>query len=1090
MATLALFAVGSMVGPSLFGSGVTLGLSAAALGGSIGAVLGGYIDQALIYPALFGGQGDIQGQRVDDTNLQTASEGSPINWCLGPRTRVAGTVIWFSELIEVEDSQSVGGKGGGGGGAVSTFEYFRHGAIGVCLGPINKIKRIWADSKLIYKDASDTYIDITDTDISAAKARALVFNPLPLPGEYVVDKHYLVLSAPNGGSDLSQFRSGEDVVVSGFTFDCDITSAMTCVAETVDGAACMRIFDASGDFDLTAFESGGNVVVTGFTNPVNNGTFRAFRSGFVTGLGWCLYLKNSSAATDSGATVRLRQTTTGAEIVHNNLRIYKVSATQMAVIADVDGPDLTTFKPGTNLTTSGFATGANNGTFAVVSTGYDLLDEGDEESYVIVTNNTPSVTELAGATATLTGTRFDNNGTFECARAEENADGSTSVYLLFAHGTYRAAGDTVVLHQESPAFDPSIATDIRIYLGTAVQNPDDLIEAHVGAADTPAYRGTAYVVFERLALRDFGNRFPNMEFLVEAQSALTRAAAIEAVLNRTGFLDADYYDTSMVTGNFQGMVIAGPQPIASQLEPILVAYDINVVEDDGQMLFIDRTIDNDELVKISVADEHISAHGDGEQMPPRLSVTEVAMYDLPQEVNVKYIDPGTNFQQGSVTKRKITHVAGPGHDSQFPSQAYGGVTQLDVPLTLFSSIATKLAVRRLWAAHAERRQGTVTLPPSYLYVREGDILAVRQTPTEKFLLRVTDVSRGANFMMLCNGTLTEDGTFDFTDPSDADDLPIDTELGVYQPPAVIMILLQTAPLRDLDIETPGFYIAMCAEGYTAPWLGSAVFGSSDDATFGVDASVPYESTICLAMTTLGDVASHASWDLINTVDVKLLHGSLESHTANEVLGGANRMWLGGEIIGFQTATLISGTTYRLSGLLRGRRDTADLTGTHQTNEYGVLLSTAGQVFESINRGDVGTTRYYKGVPTGAAEGDIDSVATILAGNTIRPFSPCHLEVDEEASGNLVITWVRRTRALIRLFTTPAPLIDPEETYEIDFVDSGGTVVRTVIVNDVTEATYSQADQVADGTDADTVTIRVYQTNEVGRSKPAEITVAT
>ena len=54
----------------------------------------------------------------------------------------------------------------------------------------------------------------------------------------------------------------------------------------------------------------------------------------------------------------------------------------------------------------------------------------------------------------------------------------------------------------------------RYYPGSANQSPDSLIVAREGAANTPAYRGTAYVVFERLPLGRFGNRLPQLSFEV------------------------------------------------------------------------------------------------------------------------------------------------------------------------------------------------------------------------------------------------------------------------------------------------------------------------------------------------------------------------------------------------------------------------------------------------------------------------------------------------------------------------------------------------------------------------------------------------
>ncbi|WP_298099652.1 glycoside hydrolase/phage tail family protein [Brevundimonas sp.] len=53
---------------------------------------------------------------------------------------------------------------------------------------------------------------------------------------------------------------------------------------------------------------------------------------------------------------------------------------------------------------------------------------------------------------------------------------------------------------------------MRLHRGGAGQTPDPLIEAVEGAA--PAYRGTAYVVFEDLPLGPYGNRVPQLGFEV------------------------------------------------------------------------------------------------------------------------------------------------------------------------------------------------------------------------------------------------------------------------------------------------------------------------------------------------------------------------------------------------------------------------------------------------------------------------------------------------------------------------------------------------------------------------------------------------
>ncbi len=50
----------------------------------------------------------------------------------------------------------------------------------------------------------------------------------------------------------------------------------------------------------------------------------------------------------------------------------------------------------------------------------------------------------------------------------------------------------------------------RVYRGDETQLQDSLIRAKDG--EGPAYRGTAYVVFERMPIADFGNRLPQLSF--------------------------------------------------------------------------------------------------------------------------------------------------------------------------------------------------------------------------------------------------------------------------------------------------------------------------------------------------------------------------------------------------------------------------------------------------------------------------------------------------------------------------------------------------------------------------------------------------
>lgn len=86
---------------------------------------------------------------------------------------------------------------------------------------------------------------------------------------------------------------------------------------------------------------------------------------------------------------------------------------------------------------------------------------------------------------------------------------------------------------------------MRVHRGSDTQNPDPLIVAKEGSAYAPAYRGLAYVVFERLALADFGNRVPQFSFEVvrpvDGLNRMVRAVCLIPGASEFG------YDTLPVT---------------------------------------------------------------------------------------------------------------------------------------------------------------------------------------------------------------------------------------------------------------------------------------------------------------------------------------------------------------------------------------------------------------------------------------------------------------------------------------------------------------------------------------------------------------
>ncbi|BAK67985.1 hypothetical protein SLG_33100 [Sphingobium sp. SYK-6] len=137
MATLVLTALGSAIGGPL-------GAIGAAMGGAIGAVAGQAIDGLIFRP------GPQSGPRLSDLQVQTSRYGARIPRIYGTM-RVAGTVIWSTDLIE-SSSTSGGGKGQP---SITRYSYSASFAVALSSRPIAGIGRIWADGNLLRGAAGD-----------------------------------------------------------------------------------------------------------------------------------------------------------------------------------------------------------------------------------------------------------------------------------------------------------------------------------------------------------------------------------------------------------------------------------------------------------------------------------------------------------------------------------------------------------------------------------------------------------------------------------------------------------------------------------------------------------------------------------------------------------------------------------------------------------------------------------------------------------------------------------------------------------------------------------------------------------------------
>jgi hypothetical protein len=148
MAALLLSAAGAAAGGAVFGP---LGALAGRL---VGALAGNVVDNTLLNRDGSRSR-SAEGPRLADLTVMASTEGAPMPRLYG-RARVAGEMIWATQLEEIistsTETAGGGGKGGGGGGGqvtttTTTYSYFANFAVGLSEGPIGNVMRVWADGK-------------------------------------------------------------------------------------------------------------------------------------------------------------------------------------------------------------------------------------------------------------------------------------------------------------------------------------------------------------------------------------------------------------------------------------------------------------------------------------------------------------------------------------------------------------------------------------------------------------------------------------------------------------------------------------------------------------------------------------------------------------------------------------------------------------------------------------------------------------------------------------------------------------------------------------------------------------------------------
>lgn len=385
---------------------------------------------------------------------------------------------------------------------------------------------------------------------------------------------------------------------------------------------------------------------------------------------------------------------------------------------------------------TGFANGANNGTFTVLKV--------------------ETVSSKSRMTVSKCLHRWISGGT----RFSPTCTDSSSC----TPGVNENAGASASFTQTMDKWDKGLIEDVVQYNGSPSQTADPTITAIMGSGNVPAYRSTSYIVLKNLKVTNWGGSIPAFEALVRENSTRTVGDALVAVITRNGALTSDDVDVTGVSGSLQllGLVMMGPKDPKSMVQMLMNVYDLEVQE----RAVVEGGVFKNRLTFFSkasadlraVADADRGAHApDAEDARDIIGVEQTDPDLLPGAIIVQFVDPNEDYQPGSRTYRRA--------NAHTETQS-----QISLPMTLTASNVLALAKKLMWQFQTNGRlKVNVTLPPTYIDLAEADRITVSDVDGLALRARVSKVDRGANGLLGVEA-LQEVETV-YSEPSTGEDPP-------------------------------------------------------------------------------------------------------------------------------------------------------------------------------------------------------------------------------------------------------------------------------------------------------------------------------
>ncbi|WP_396189777.1 phage tail protein [Flavobacterium sp.] len=1078
MATLALGLAGAAVG-SFFGM--------PALGWAVGSMLGA---------ALFPTKGPTtEGPRLSDLQVQTSTYGTVIPQVYGS-ARIAGNIIWSTNKKETRHEETQGGKGGPTATSV-TYTYAIDLAVAICEGPITGIRRIWANSILIY-DASST----------------------GSAGSIISSKGFFAGSSSNYGS-LEVYNGSEDQLP-----NATIQSQMQPGADTpaYRGTAYvvfsnLQLADFGNNVPQLEFEIvntdqaqiiDGRVLSTTNSFLIDEGNFT---NGYQSYCG-ITDLNEGSIRLIVGGTNTPNSTTVGAPAYTKILNTDLTNSTTESVDSTDSWMNIHTNYPNNTFLRLGAPVNDktvffNYGNYPMSTTSRNLQ--------FFPKNSSPS-TNLG---------LYDNGYVFDYWFGDEIAAGDSrcqgvcpvqgysSFFVLFQRTSENAICSRYYICNESgiksrgvcnygPSVQPltSVSPSLAIPKANGTVNCAmvDISEtqmisgnrlfniggglitfykyiSHPGQTIQSVYcKNKVYAIYgtDTIAGKQRVTIYSPDQFISNDvdKSSISLPAVINRIAAQGGIPETDLDTSQLIDEKVVGYVVNAQNSIRAMLEPLMQAHFFDAVESDTKIKFVKRG--NDAAGWIYEEDLAAFEGSVGFELPNDVSITRTQEVELPQEITIQYLSWERAYQESAQYSRRET------------TSSNNKVSQ-SLPMVLTSQRAKQIADVLLQEAWKARQIYKFSTPRRYAIYEPTDVVYLQRNGTV-YTLRLIKKTEGQNGVIDWEAVEEDASIYNQNAPASPG---IIIDPNVLTPQPTVLRMLDIPILRDYD-NNFGMY---CAAAPTdSNWPGAGLYKSIDDISYTAQTSIYFnKETPCGYVRNVPDYWNPMDnrFDEINFFIVEMGNGELSSMTEDQVLNGGNTCVIGNEVLQFKTAELIDVDTYRLTGLLRGRKGTDWAIDTHQANEEFTLLNPNTVLRYEEDRSRMNVSTKYKAVTSGQYIGSAYPKTVTNTGRSLKPYSVIYAKGTKNGNTDILITWIRRTRLSGEWQTPEVPLGENFEKYEIEiYGDASYNTIKRTEVALTTNWTYSTAQQNLDfGTTQNILYVRIYQISDlVGRGFVCQATL--